>query len=314
MAAGWQELNSAALMAARSSDNAKAEQLWIRSLEQLQKRGQEDENALLVLDNLARHYVRVGAYGSAERYMRHIVEVSRRVEGPDSPAVAKSLVDLSDLCSMEGREDDALPLLEEALKIWEVRLGPAHFEVARCLRRMATIAKVAARYADAEALLRRALPIYERSFESRHAEIARLYNDLALVCMYQEKYDVAEKLFLREFEIWKSATRSKRPDIAKSLNDLAIFYHNRNERTKAEKAARKAIDLSIGAMGPKNLQAARGNNIVGICQATAGDLEAALDSFQTALGIIQDIHGEEHPLTKELWDNITRTTSALKKR
>lgn len=309
---GWQESNQAAQMAARAGDFARAEALWLQALEQLGRR--EDDNLLLVIDNLARHYARMGKDSKAESLMRHIVEASGRVHGEDSPAVGKALTDLSDLLAAEGREDEAGPMLEKALAIWEVHLGPAHLETGRCLKRIAALDKESGRYALAEGRLRRALPIFERNFDSRHAEIARLYNELALVCMYQEKFDEAERLFLRQFEIWKQSTNSKRPDIAKSLNDLAIFYFNRGTREKARTAARKAVDLSVAALGAKNMQAARGHNLLGICDATDGRFAEAKDHFESALHIIQETQGNDHPLAKEIWDNIARIAGEAKKR
>jgi len=309
---GWQETNQAALLAARAGDYARAESLWLQALEQFGRR--EDDNLLLLLDNIARHYRRVGNDAKAEALMKLIVETSRRVHGGDSPAVAKGLMDLADLLAAEGREDEATPLLEEALAIWDHRLGPAHLETGRCLKRLAALDKESGRYASAEERLRRALPIFERNFDSRHAEIARLYNELALVTMYQEKFEEAERLFMRQFEIWKQATNSKRPDIAKSLNDLAIFYFSRNEPEKARKAARKAVDLSILALGPKNMQAARGHNLLGICSATEGRYPEAKEHFESALHIVQETQGSDHPLAKEIWDNIARMAGVATKR
>lgn len=309
---GWQELNQAALLAARQSHPERAEELWLEALEQLDRAGIRNENAVLVLDNLARHYVKLGYYERAEECFINLVQLSREASGPRSPAVAKSICDLAKLMVTSGRDQEAADLLREALEIWELSLGREHVEVAHTLRMLADFEKQHGRAPVAEQLLLRAMPIYERHFNN-HPEIARLMNELALVYLAQEKYDEAEVLFVRQFEIWRTATNSKRPDIAKSLNDLAAFYHARGQHEKAEKACRKAIDLSAKAMGEHNHEAARAYNTLGICFAARGDVEGAKENFQRAIYTLSNLYGPDHPQIQSIWQNIAQVMARRRK-
>ena len=70
--------------------------------------------------------------------------------GPEDPRLAKSLNNLAEVYSAQGRYANAEPLFKRALAIYEKALGPEHPNVATGLNNLALLYNAQGRYAEAE--------------------------------------------------------------------------------------------------------------------------------------------------------------------
>lgn len=302
---GWKERNQQAMMRAREGDLDGARQLWSEALEELLRVGGQPEFVILVMDNIARIDIKQGNYESAELQYRHLIETAIQAYGERSPSLAKGYSDLAELLETQGQFEEAEKLLRQSLSIWESTLGWKHVEVGQCLRAIGRTLKEQGKYADAELMFRKALDHVERTHGRTHADVARILNDIAYVTLMMERFEEAEELFRRLFDIWKFATASKRPDVARSLNDLAHYFHMRGNQPKAEKMAGKALSLSVKALGPANIEAARAHNLLGIICGARDEFDEASEHFQQAVHIMQVAYGAEDRRVKEIWQNLT---------
>ncbi len=62
----------------------------------------------------------------AERCYRRALAIKERLFGRDSPDAALTSNNLGKLLTRMGRPDEAIPLLQQALAVFEARLTPGH--------------------------------------------------------------------------------------------------------------------------------------------------------------------------------------------
>jgi hypothetical protein len=71
-----------------------------------------------------------GDYGTAEAQLRRVLELQKKAMGEQHPVVAMVLNSLAHVLRAEGRDDEARPVLQEALAIAGAALGAGHQLVA----------------------------------------------------------------------------------------------------------------------------------------------------------------------------------------
>ncbi|CAB1096625.1 unnamed protein product [Ectocarpus sp. CCAP 1310/34] len=119
--------------------------------------------------------------------------------------------------SFQGKLDEAGPLYDRAIRIWEAALGPEHSQVATALNNRARLLRVQGKYDDAEQPYERSLAIREKG-----------------------NYDEAGKLYERSLAIREKALGPDHPDVAQSLNNWAGLLG------KQVRAIRKFQEVSCG--------------------------------------------------------------------
>ena len=93
--------------------------------------------------------------------------------GPDHAAVAQALSELAVLHNELGRAEEARPLFERALVIWEndPGYGPEHSDVAQTLTDLAVLHIESGRHNEGRPLLERAMHIQEKTLGAHHPDV-----------------------------------------------------------------------------------------------------------------------------------------------
>ena len=91
---------------------------------------------------------------------------------PEHPRTATSLNNLALLYEAQGKYEQAEPLLQRALAIWEQQLGPEHPDTATSLNNLALLYYTQGKYEQAEPLYQRALAIVEKQLGPEHSTTA----------------------------------------------------------------------------------------------------------------------------------------------
>src|SRR5271154_6530662 len=84
------------------------------------------EDNIEVLNQQIVKLVEEGKYQEAIPLAEKVVELARRVRGPEDPDTASSINNLALLYSQIGEYAKAEPLYKEALRIYQKLLGPEH--------------------------------------------------------------------------------------------------------------------------------------------------------------------------------------------
>lgn len=309
----WRDFHEAALGATRDGRTDDALRLWASAAQLLEGEVGVDAERLMIWGKLARIYGERDDLGKAVHYLQLVLDKGRQVWGPTNPGIAKTLTEIARLRRREGRPEDAAEMLGEALRIWELSMGPKHYEVGTCLVEYAQMLTELGQFAAAEGHLRRALKILEDHLGRRHVEVARAISAMSLVLLMQERYDEAEANFVREFELWREQTKSKRPDMVRSLNDVAMFFIARRNFPKAEQAAKRALALGHRGSNDENVERVRSHNTLGICASHKQEWERAQGHFEKALEVAEKIWGDNHPRTQEIALNVATLTQRIRR-
>ena len=204
----------------------------------------------------------------------------------------------------EGRYQEALPLAEEVLAIFEKNLEPAHPHISAALNNLAALHDALGQYQQAEPFILKALAIDEKLFGPRHPEVASALNNLAAHYYYQGKYKQAEPLYRRALTIRENALGPEHLDVANSLNNLAALLDAQGQYPEAEKLYEQALAIREKSLGPDHPAVATIlNNLAGL-RDTMGDYPRAETLYQRALSIQDKSLGPEHPQTAATINNL----------
>jgi len=107
------------------------------------------------------------AYSETENLFRKALAIQERTLGPDHPATANTLNNLSTYLDRRGRPQEAEPLQRRALAILEKRLGPLHPDTAAMLTTLAVMLDRQGKLTEAEALYRKAVDIARQAGNPR---------------------------------------------------------------------------------------------------------------------------------------------------
>ncbi|MDE5114961.1 MAG: tetratricopeptide repeat protein, partial [Trichodesmium sp. St15_bin1_1] len=97
----------------------------------------------------------------------------------ESLTLATELNDKAFELYKQGKYDQAVPLLEQSLKIRQQVLGAEHLSVAESLNNLANLYNAQRRYREAEPLYREALEMRKNLLGAEHPDIATSLNNLA---------------------------------------------------------------------------------------------------------------------------------------
>jgi tetratricopeptide (TPR) repeat protein len=103
-----------------------------------------------------------------------------------------------------GRTDEAIPQLEEVLRLRKSKLGPEHGQTLQSMWGLASVYELADRLDDAGPLSEKALKLYEAKFGPNHPETVHMreVRDLALgrLLLQQKNYAEAEPLLAQDLD------------------------------------------------------------------------------------------------------------------
>lgn len=122
---------------------------------------------------------RPGDLERAEGLYRQVLETRRRRLGPDHPTIANVENNLANLLDDLGREREAVPLFEDAIRVWSRALGAEHPRVATGYYGLAGALTDLGDLAGAETALRRSIEIDGRALPADHPYLRESQERLA---------------------------------------------------------------------------------------------------------------------------------------
>jgi non-specific serine/threonine protein kinase/serine/threonine-protein kinase len=203
-----------------------------------------DDQPLLkarLMDTIGNVYRGLGAYAEAEPLLLESLDLRQRMLGPEDPDIAEALVSLATLYREKGDADQALPLLQRAVRIQEGAGEP--LPLARCLLELASAERSLGRTARAEDLLRQVIALREEALGSEDVEIAAALDLLGNVYQDERRFDEAERTHLRALEIKTTSLGPAHPHVVQSLDNLADVYTEQGRSAEAEALRRRAAAI-----------------------------------------------------------------------
>ncbi len=174
-------------------------------------------------------------YAQAEKLLLAALKEAEKF-GNQDPRLATSLNNLAELYRAQGNYEQAEPLHQRALAIWEKALGPEHLDVGASLNNLAGLYHAQGNYAEAEKFFRAALKEAEK-FGNQDPRLATSLNNLAGLYRAQSGYAQAEPLQRRALAILEKTQGPEHPNVASSLNNLAELYREQGKYEQAKPLA-----------------------------------------------------------------------------
>jgi CHAT domain-containing protein len=200
------------------------------------------------------------------------------VEAKELEAEVERLADL-------GKYDEAIPLAQRALALWEKALGPDHPRVARSLDLLGLQYLGKRDHAHAEPLFQRALTVWEKAPGRERSNAAIALDDLARLYENQADYARAEIFYQRALALRETALGSDHPKIVDTLKRLANVYKFKGDYARAEPLYRRALAIMEKALDP--YEVANLLNALAELSRTRGDYASAEALLQRSVATLE---------------------------
>jgi tetratricopeptide (TPR) repeat protein len=177
--------------------------------------------ALQVLGDIQRE---LGDVAAAEASYGEALDVALKTQVP-AVQLAQVRTQLATLLDFSQREEQAIPLYEQAISDHET-MDPPDIEIAAQLRNnLAMIYKGMGKYALAEQHYHRSLEAMESKRGRESEEVAAVYNNLGSLYYTAGFPDQAQEMFTEALEIRLDLLGPNHPDVAQSHCNLATAAH-----------------------------------------------------------------------------------------
>lgn len=247
-----------------------------------------------LLDILGGIHTELGLYDEARPLLAEALAVRERLDGPEDPEVADTLVHLGAVAHLSGK-GDAVPLFSRALAIREERLGSEHQDVADVLNNLGTALAARGRFDEAEATLRRGLAIQEKLWGERDPRVAKALHNLGGIAYYRGRTEEAERLMARALEIREAALPEDDLDLAGSREGMALLRQKQGRLAEAAALLGRLAATNERVYGPRHPQLARTLLNLGLVRKDLGEDDEARRLFERALAIDEAALEPAHP-------------------
>jgi CHAT domain-containing protein/tetratricopeptide (TPR) repeat protein len=179
--------------------------LCLELRDRLEARGQQRTgNYATMLNECGRNLEHAGADKEAEQAYRDSAALARELEGPRHPLVSVALNNLGIMLSRTGRPDEAIPVLDEALRIED----PRNPDRATVMVNLGITYRRLGRFDDARTAYLGARDVEIQAYGPRYSELAFVYDALAGLAWVRENMSEALDWQLKSNEISEGTLRN----------------------------------------------------------------------------------------------------------
>eukprot|EP00752_Nemacystus_decipiens_P012244 g10853.t1 len=226
--------------------------------------------------------------------VRKVADMARVTVLCDTPEALEQAY-LAIVGLLRGKYEEAGPLYERSLAIYEKVYGPDHPAVATALNNRAALLMKQGEYDEAGALYERSLAIRGKVFGPDHPAVATALNNRAGLLRAQGKYDDAGPLYERSQAIREKVLGRDHPLVAQSLNNRAGLLNKQGKYEEADALYLGAIEIWEAVLGSDHPEVAAGlNNRAGLLESQGKYSEAEL-LYERCQVIEEKVLGPEHP-------------------
>ncbi len=214
----------------------------------------------------------------------------------DQPAARASLLRvIGDVYAHLGLYERAMPMVETALELQQLRLGPEHVEVAAALTSVASVYALQGKHAEAERLHRRALAIQERLVGRQDLQVAETLRNLAMVARFQGRGEESEQHARSALEIARETAGPDAAETSTFLRTLAGTLGHLGNHAESQRLLEEALAIDQATFGEIHTATARGLYNLGWIRYIQGESATAEPYLRRALETFEAVHQEDHP-------------------
>jgi tetratricopeptide (TPR) repeat protein/tRNA A-37 threonylcarbamoyl transferase component Bud32 len=183
-------------------------------------------------------------FAAAEKLARTSLEIRRAASATDTMDTASSLNNLGVLILLQGRYDEALPVLRETVEICRRVGGDQHPELARALENLGNVHYRKGEYDTTLELLDEVMTMRREVLGDDSPDVARTLNNMGMVHRAAGRPDQAEALLRQAVAGMERAYGPDHPDVASSRWSLAHVLWGEGKLDEAEVELREAVAVA----------------------------------------------------------------------
>ena len=249
-------------------------------------------------------------YGEAVPLARRILEIRARTLGPahwetaDAKALVETLQRVAALAPNQQAEvnatyeqidearqlyarekfTDCLRLLNQALEVRQMRLGPDARETVACMNNLAMVLGSLGKYQEAQTYYDQAAKGLQRSLGEYHPGMATAYSNLALNLQELHRLDEALTYQEKALVIVLRTVGPEEERTAEVRNNLGMILDALERHTEARPHYEEALPIVLRIQGEKSLGAIRIRGNLAANSMHRADYRGAESAFRRVLG------------------------------
>lgn len=237
-----------------------------------------------------------GHYADAEKTLRQTLELQRTLYGTVHPTIALTLKDLARTMADDGRLNDAIPMMQQAVAMQrQLRGNEPHPDLAEVLNDMGLLYYEHGDLDKAEQFYRESLAMNRRLLGEKHPQIATGLENVAMTL--QDKGDLAgaEALYRQSLAMRRELLGSGHPDYGRTLANLALLQNDRGDRDEALTNMREVLAIYRKVYPADHPETARVLNIIGSWLTRAGQYSDADRYLEEGLAMRRRLFNDHEP-------------------
>ena len=244
---------------------------------------EEPEIRLELEQLIAETFGSLGENDRATRMLESIVREREEKLPDDRPGMASALARLGGEYNATGRYDEGIPLLEQALQLFEQSGHGRSWEAGMAWRYYGVAISSVGRIEAAEDCFRRALAIWRTLGDKERAagELSNLAGNLEAQGRRDEGLAMKQEALAALIEVYGP----EHPVVATVKNNIAISLHNNGDLEGAERLYRESLASQERLLGPEGAQVADGFTNLGRLLMDQGRYEEAEPYVRQAAAI-----------------------------
>ena len=224
---------------------------------------------------------------------------------------ARLALEVARLRLAQGRTDDAVATLADALRLSLEVWGEGHPRVADVLNERGNLLDRQGRYAEAMDDYTRALEIRQAILGPAHPRVGASLNNIGNIHASLGRPAEALQSYERALSIYEDALGREHPRIAAVINNVAIVHDQLGQTETALAEHRRALAIREQTLPEDHPHLALDHNNIGSVLARLGHPDDALAEYERALEIRERRLGPAHPDVAHTLDNIAVTLGQL---
>src|SRR5579864_5894681 len=245
--------------------------------------------SLIALANLRNDQAQLA---EAETLARQGLQMSKAHLAPDHPIVARATLTLGRILDNRGKYDEAIPTLEEAMRLESGPKGmPA--DLSATLSELANTHYYLGHYDISKDLNERALRMDEQIYGDRNPNVAQDLTNLADIQYQWSDYADAERLQRTAVSIMQAWYGKDHPETADDMTILGKYLIAEGRADEAVPILRESLAALENHYGKVHPRVALAVGELGLALQHQGNLDEAERDFRRQADIYRSVYGEK---------------------
>ena len=279
----------------------------IEALKQLAARPEPDRVEYMktyVLYDEVKEFWKRALYDDALRPAEQILDIYRRVLGPESTYVAIAANLYGQLLHRAARYADAEEQFRAALRIVLNAVGEDNPGTAAIYGNLALSLEKQDQHDEARRLFRADLDITTRLRGERHPATAVVYSNMAGLLEREALYGDAEGLYRKALDILRTADDEEADKLATACNNLALNLQHQGKYDEVESLYQEALKIRLNGPGEDHPDTGEVYMNLATYREARGDIAAAETFYRETLRTYRKAYGPNHPYTAWALNNL----------